>query len=167
MFARGLPRKNRLLPARGRSAPSTHWQFHAFNVRGYFRALPFLPFPQQSLDTVPRMRFGKKASPDHVFDPAKVDLLADSADGFVELVIVQGYPWTGSDAQVASLQEKVQGYVSFAVDGQLAAQFPESDGRARRIVVASTAGSPDPRTRSILQALAERLPRYGGALEVR
>lgn len=111
------------------------------------------------------MRFGKKAG--HAFDPGKVDLVAEAADGSVELVIVQDHPWTGSDAQVASLQQKVQTYVSFALDGQLASQFPETQTRPWRIVVTSTEGRPDPRTRFILEALAEKLPQYGGSLETR
>jgi hypothetical protein len=45
-----------------------------------------------------------------------VALVAESSDGVIELVIVQDNPWTGSGAQMTSLQAKVQTYVSFALD---------------------------------------------------
>lgn len=112
------------------------------------------------------MRFGKRQQ-DSLFDAGSVDLVAESADGIVELVIVQDQQWTGSDAQLASLQEKVQTYVSFAIDGGLAQQFPEVAGRPWRIVVNCLSGEPDERTNGSLEVLASRLPEYGGSLLVR
>ncbi|MEQ4209771.1 DUF6572 domain-containing protein [Actinopolymorpha sp. B9G3] len=112
------------------------------------------------------MRFGRKHS-EALFDPGKVDLVAETADGVVELVIVADAPWTGSDAQLSSLQDKVQTYVSFALDGQMERSFPEAAGRPWRIVVSAQAGDPDHRTNSVLQTLADRLPQYGGSLLIR
>lgn len=100
-------------------------------------------------------------------DPGKVDLVAESAEGVIELIIVQDQEWAGSDAQLASLQEKVQTYVSFALDGGLARQFPEAAGRPWRIVISCLSGEPDERTRMVLDVLATRLPEYGGSLLVR
>ena len=112
------------------------------------------------------MRFGKRQE-DSLFDATKVDLVAGSADGIIELVVVQDQHWTGSDAQVSSLQGKVQTYVSFAIDGGLAQQFPEAAGRPWRIVLDCHTGAPDTRTQSVLDVLATRLPEYGGSLLVR
>src|SRR3954452_7545798 len=112
------------------------------------------------------MGFGKRQE-ESLFDAAKVDLVAESADGTIDLVMVQDQPWTGSDAQVSSLQGKVQTYVSFALDGGLAQQFPEAAGRPWRIVLDCQTGSPDARTQSVLDVLATRLPEYGGSLLVR
>jgi hypothetical protein len=112
------------------------------------------------------MRFGKRQD-ESLFDPAKVDLVAESADGIIELVIVQDRPWTGSDAQVSSLQDKVQTYVSFALDGGLVQQFPEAAGRPWRLFLHCQTGAPDPRTQAVLDGLAARLPEYGGSLLVR
>ena len=112
------------------------------------------------------MRFGKR-QPETLFEPLKVDLVAESPDGVIELIIVQANPWTGSDAQVGSLQEKVQTYVSFALDGGLEQQIPEAAGRPWRIVVNSLTGALDARTQSVLDVLASRLPGYGGSLAVR
>jgi hypothetical protein len=112
------------------------------------------------------MRFGKK-SQDSLFDADKVDVVAESADGLIELVIVQDQPWTGSDSQLSSLQAKVQTYVSFALDGGLSQQFPEAAGRPWCIVINCLTGQPDNRTASVLDVLATRLPEHGGSLLVR
>ena len=73
------------------------------------------------------MRFGRKQS-EALLDPGKADLVAETADGVVELVIVADAPCTGSDGQLSSLQDKVQTYVSFAVDGQMGRSIPEAVG---------------------------------------
>ena len=112
------------------------------------------------------MPVGRK-QPEVLFDASKVDLVAESADGVIELVIVADAPWTGSHAQLSSLQDKVQTYVSFALDGQMERSFPEAAGRPWRIVVAAQAGGPDERTSSVLHTLADRLPQYGGSLLIR
>ncbi len=120
------------------------------------------PRPPYSLS----MRFGKR-QPESLFDAGKVDLVAESADGLIDLVIVQDQQWTGSDAQLASLQDKVQTYVSFALDGGLAQQFPDAEGRPWRIMLKCLTGEPDARTSETLAVLASRLPEYGGSLLIR
>lgn len=112
------------------------------------------------------MRF-RRGQEESLFDAERVDLVAESADGVVELVIVQDRSWTGSEAQVSSLMSKVQAYVSFALDGELAEQFPEVAGRPWRVVVHCHAGAPDSRTQAVLDVLAGHLPQYGGSLLVR
>ena len=112
------------------------------------------------------MRF-KRRQPNWLFDAGKVDLVAETADGIIELIVVQEQQWTGSDAQLASLQEKVQNYVSFALDGALVKQFPEVEGRPWRVVIHCLSGEPDARTKASLDVLAPRLPEYGGSLLVR
>jgi hypothetical protein len=103
-----------------------------------------------------------------LFDASKVDVVALSPDeGTVELVVVADAPWTGSDAQLQSLQAKVQTYVSFALDGPLAQQYPDARGLPWRVVVDNQSGPPDARTSTVLDGLAERLPAYGGELTVR
>lgn len=112
------------------------------------------------------MRFGKRQQ-NPLFDPNRVDVVAESAEGIIELVIVQDQRWTGSAAQTSSLQAKVQTYVSFAVDGPLVQQFPEAAGRPWRIVINCLSGQPDKRTQATLDMVASRLPEYGGSLLVR
>jgi hypothetical protein len=104
---------------------------------------------------------------DTLFDSSTIDLvsLAPGEDA-VELVIVSDAPWTGSDEQIASLQEKIHAYVGFAADGQMAATHPEVANLPWRIVV-SCAQQPDPRTADVLARTAEPVAQYGGALDVR
>ena len=113
------------------------------------------------------MRFGKKKVDERLFDPAKVDLCGISKGGIVELFIVQDHPWTGSDAQLQSLQEKVQTYVSYALDGQMVAAYPETVGLKWRNVIHAKTGPPDVCTQTVLDALTQRLPGYGGSIETR
>ena len=103
-----------------------------------------------------------------LFDASKVDLVAISADGTAaEVVIVNDSAWTGSDAQVMSLQEKVHAYVSFALDGQMIAAFPETEGLAWRIVIADRAGPPDTRSADVIARIRDKVRQYGGDLLVR
>ena len=112
------------------------------------------------------MPFGRR-QPEVLFDPTQVDVIGESRDGVIELIVVRAHPWTGSEAEVASLQAKVQTYVSFALDGGLLEQLPETAGKPWRIVVNSLAGEPDSRTRQVLEVLATRLPLHGGSLLLR
>lgn len=113
------------------------------------------------------MRLGKRKQEDQLFDPSKVDLVSIAADGTVELGLVQANAWTGSEAQVNSFQEKIQTYVSYAVDGGMVEAYPQTQGLPWRIVVHSQAGDPDPNTQHVIGALATRLSAYGGAIESR
>ena len=114
------------------------------------------------------MGFLRKQRAEGLFDPEKVDLvgLAPSADA-VELFIVQDMPWTGSDAQMKSFQDKVQTYVSYAVDGQMATAYPETQGLPWRIVLHAQTGPPDKRTAKAIAVLSARLPAHGGEFETR
>jgi len=110
----------------------------------------------------------RKHQADGLFDPDQVDLvgLTESADT-VELFIVQDEPWTGSDAQLQSLRDKVQTYVSYAVDGKMTAAYPETQGLPWRIVLHAQSGPPDRRTADVIAALSARLPEHGGGFETR
>ena len=105
-------------------------------------------------------------APESILDTGKVDLVAESADGQIELVIVQPGPWTGSDEQLQSFQDKIQTYVSYAVDGQLATQLPSATDRPWVITIRSLAGAPDPRTSGVVDALKMRLVPYGGSIRI-
>ena len=111
--------------------------------------------------------FGKRSAKDNLFDSQQVDAVAIAPDGQVLLVVVADKPWSGSDAQLTSLQAKVQTYVSYALDGEMAQQYPETTGLPWRIVIHTQAGPPDERTSAVLALLAERLPAYGGQLDIR
>ena len=103
-----------------------------------------------------------------LFDATKVDLVALSPDETtVELVIVADGDWSGSDEQIRSLQEKIQTYVAFAVDGQLAATYPDVADLPWSIIVQCSADTPDARTADVLDQTIERVRAYRGDLRVR
>ncbi|MFB9312902.1 DUF6572 domain-containing protein [Nocardioides plantarum] len=99
-----------------------------------------------------------------LLDPGTVDLIVEASDGVIELLIVQSYPWSGSESQIKSLQDKIHNYVGYALDGQMNRDESMTADRPWRIVVASRQGRPDVRTQKVLDTLAEVLPRYGGGL---
>ncbi len=102
-----------------------------------------------------------------LFDPAKVDLVSVSPDGStVILHIVNDLPWSGTDAQLQSLQDKVHTYVGFALDGQMVSTYPETEGLAWTIRVDDQVGARDDRSSQVLTQLAEAVRRYGGDLVV-
>ncbi len=102
-----------------------------------------------------------------LFDPTKVDIVAAAPDGTTELCIVADAPWSGSDAQIRSLQDKIHAYVGFAVDGQLAQLHPELASMPWRIVIRCLSGRPDVRTADVLARTTEPVRAHGGDLEVR
>jgi hypothetical protein len=100
-----------------------------------------------------------------VFDASKIDLVSVTADGgTVELHIVADAPWTGSDAELMSLQQKINTYVGFALDGQLHATYPETKGLGWRIIIDAHAGPSDGRSTQVIAQVAEGVRRYGGDL---
>lgn len=98
------------------------------------------------------------------FDPTKIDLVAKTADGVVQLFIFRDQPWSGSDEELLSLQEKVHAYVGFAKDGQLVNSYPDTAGLPWQIVIRSFVGEPDARSTQVIDQLAGVLPNYGGSL---
>jgi hypothetical protein len=91
-----------------------------------------------------------------------------SDDGSTVTVgIAQLGPWTGSDAQIHSLQEKIHNYVGFIVDGQMTHLYPEAAGLSWQIGLDCHYGAPDPRTQFVLDQVAEAVRKYGGSLVVR
>jgi hypothetical protein len=102
-----------------------------------------------------------------LFDPTKVDLVSVSPDGStVILHIVNDLPWSGSDAQIESLQLKVQTYVSFALDGPMVSSYPETAGLAWQIRLDDQVGERDDRSAHVLDQLSAAVRRYGGYLVV-
>ena len=100
-----------------------------------------------------------------LFSAGQVDLVA-LVDDTVELHIVVDVPWTGSDRQLVSLQEKVHNYIGYASDGQLVGDYPQTQGLPWRIVVNCRTGPPDSRSAETLRLLQERVPLHGGELAV-
>jgi hypothetical protein len=105
--------------------------------------------------------------PGDAFDTTRVDLVTLAEDGSeVRLYVVADRPWSGSDAQLDSLQRKIHNYVSFALDGQLVRQYTSADGMPWVVVVDCQTGAPDKATRDLLEGIGAGVERYGGRLEV-
>jgi hypothetical protein len=101
------------------------------------------------------------------FDPGKVDLVSiPKSRSVVDLHIVQDTPWIGSDDQITTLQQKINNYVSFALDGALEDNYPETAGLPWRIVIVSREGQPDSRTSFVLDQITSAVRQYGGELVV-
>jgi hypothetical protein len=101
------------------------------------------------------------------FDPGKVDLVSIPKSGtVVDLHIVQDSAWIGSDDQITTLQQKINNYVSFALDGALVENYPDTAGLPWRIVIVSQDGRPDARTSFVLDQVTSAVRNYGGELVV-
>lgn len=63
-----------------------------------------------------------------------IDLIAhDPQTDEVVLVMVEKRPWDGSDLQLFQFQEKLNTYLSFALDGEMAEAYPHFNGKKVRV----------------------------------
>jgi hypothetical protein len=68
--------------------------------------------------------------------PEVIDLLThDSKSGRVQLVMFEPRAWDGGEEQLFQLQEKLNAYVSFALDGELADSYPELEAKPLSVVL--------------------------------
>jgi hypothetical protein len=80
-----------------------------------------------------------------VANPAVLDALAeDKVTGEVVLVMFEPRPWTLGDQQLFQLQEKLNAYMSFALDGELAEQLPQFANRPVRVQLNCSEPPPPP-----------------------
>ena len=69
-------------------------------------------------------------------NPEVIDVVSITPDrSTVELHMVQSSKWTGSRKQLLRLQDKLNNYASFALDGQLAETHPSAANLPWRIVL--------------------------------
>jgi hypothetical protein len=99
--------------------------------------------------------------------PNIIDALGvDEATGRVILLIRHEEPWDGSDEQLYQLQEKLNAYLSFALDGEMEEASPDFAGRAVMLVIDSTE-QPDPRTMHLLAHVRQQIAFQDIPLELR
>jgi hypothetical protein len=114
------------------------------------------------------MRLRKRPSaPESLFDPQKIDLVAQDRDGSATLYAVADLAWSGSEAETASLEQKLVNYVEFALGGQMHEQYPELRDAPWRIVVDTYVGPPGAECWERLSALGDAIRERGGDLIVR
>jgi hypothetical protein len=98
---------------------------------------------------------------------AVIDLLThDQASGQVELVMFEPRPWDGGEEQLFQLQEKLNAYISFALDGEMADSYPNLMGSPLRVVL-RCAESPSTEAVEFLSMVREQIALQGIDLEVR
>ena len=86
-----------------------------------------------------------------------IDLVAhDPATDEVVLAMSEPRPWTGSDAQLFQFQEKLNTYLSFALDGEMLEAYPQFAGKKVRLRL-ECAASPDPRTQDCIEKVRRQI----------
>jgi len=90
----------------------------------------------------------------------------DEGSARVILVIRHEAAWDGSDGQLYLLQEKLNAYISFALDGEMAAAYPDFAQRAVGLRI-DCASAPDDRTLHLLGHVRRQLEFQDIGVEVR
>ena len=86
--------------------------------------------------------------------------------GTVTLVMVERRPWDGSQRQLFQLQEKLNAYLSFALDGEMAAEYPALAALPLRLQL-DCAEPPDSMVQHFLGIVREQIAFQGIDLTVR
>jgi hypothetical protein len=73
-----------------------------------------------------------------------IDLVTRSKDGrqYDLVLVVDAGEWQRKNA-LHALQEKINSYASYALDGAMAADYPESAGRSKALVIQTIDVPPD------------------------
>ena len=90
----------------------------------------------------------------------------DEPSGRVVLVIRHEAPWDGSDQQLFLLQEKLNAYLSFALDGEMAEAYPELSKLPLRIQI-DCAAMPEGAALEFLNHVHDQIAFQNIKLEVR
>lgn len=65
-----------------------------------------------------------------VQNPMLMDLItADAATGSVVLVMIERRPWGADPRQFSQIEEKINRYMGYALDGFLVQQYPQYEGK--------------------------------------
>ena len=95
-----------------------------------------------------------------------IDVIAqDAKTNEVVLVMNEPNQWDGSDEQLLALQERFNAYVSFLLDGEMAADHPNLGGKPARIELRCT-HVPDTRALELLGMIHDQLAFQEIKLEV-
>lgn len=81
------------------------------------------------------------------------------------LVLVEDRPWEGSTTRLAELQEKVNLYLAFALDGQLAKLRPHTRGKPFELRIDCDV-EPDPDTVAFIEEIRTAIIEYGTTISV-
>jgi len=96
-----------------------------------------------------------------VENPRVIDLVTyDPKSGEYVLIMIEERKWDGSADRVLQLQAKVNNYLSFALDGQMARQYPDSVGKPLRLQLDCVA-EPDANSAQFIELVREKLKTEG------
>jgi len=96
-----------------------------------------------------------------------IDLIAqDPATNVLVLGMTEPRPWDGSDRRIFELQEKVNAYLSFALDGEMAAHFPQFADKTVRLQL-ECVEPPDEKTNYFIGIIREQIGFQGIEFEVK
>ena len=96
-----------------------------------------------------------------------IDVIAEDANtGEVTLIMLEPRPWDGSEVRLFQLQEKINAYLSFALDGEMAESFPQFDGKKIRVQL-DCVGMPPNDVVGFLSMVRDQIAFQGINLEVR
>ena len=96
-----------------------------------------------------------------------IDLIADDAKtGEVVLIMLEERPWDGAELRLFQLQEKINAYLSFVLDGEMGEAYPKFVGRKIRLQL-DCVGMPDSSVVQFLSMVREQIAFQGINLEVR
>lgn len=82
----------------------------------------------------------------------------------VVLTMIETRPWDGSEQRLFQLQEKINAYLSFALDGEMVEAFPTLRGRKLRLRL-ECVGRPDESVIGFLQTVHDQIALQGIAFE--
>jgi len=89
--------------------------------------------------------------------PAVLDAFAhDKRRDTLVLAMYETRPWSGEEAHILQLQEKLNAYASFILDGEMAESFPQFVGKPIEIQL-RTQHQPDPLTLGFLNQAKDQL----------
>lgn len=108
----------------------------------------------------------QEGQPTGVANPAVIDLFGvDGKTDEVLLAMNEPRPWDASDERLHELQEKFNAYVSFLLDGEMAAAHPELAGKAARIELRCD-HMPDERALGLLNLIHDQIALQDIKMEV-
>lgn len=99
--------------------------------------------------------------------PNVIDIAAhDAATDEVALIMTEPRAWDGSDERLFQLQEKVNAYLSFALDGEMAEAYPNFVGKRLRLQL-DCADAPDARTMGFIEIMRRQIAFQDIRFEIR
>ena len=95
-----------------------------------------------------------------------IDVIAyNEKNGEVTLGMVETRPWDGSNARLFQLQEKLNAYLAFALDGEMHEAYPQLAEKPLRIELRCVA-PPDAATLRLLELVRGQIAFQGIQLEI-